>query len=179
MKTSTALLVGCCFVGSVVLTMGQAGGLRESVSPSPDAQRLIGTWQLVSFESTDQETQRVRGTKPIGLLVYDSTGQMAAQIMPDRNRRRFTGPVSGVFAGPRPTAEEALDAITGYAAYFGTYVVDDRTRTVTHRRLGNLNPGALGDFPRRYAFAAGDRLVLSPLDNPDLRTAQLTWERVK
>ena len=145
MKASGALLVGCFFVGSVVLTTGQAG-LRQSVSRSPDAQRLIGTWRLVSFGSSDQEMQRARGTKPIGLLMYDDTGHMAAQITPDRDRRRFTGPVSRVFAGARPTAEEALDAITGYTAYFGTYVVDDRTRTVTHRRLGNLNPGALGDF---------------------------------
>ena len=43
---------------------------------------------------------------------------MVVQISPDRPRRRFTG--------PQPTPDEALDAISGYAAYFGTYTVDER-----------------------------------------------------
>jgi hypothetical protein len=104
---------------------------------------------------------------------------MAAQIMPDRARRKFTGLPSPVFAGPQPTADEALDAIFGYTAYFGTYSIDERARTVTHRRLGNLDPGALGDFVRRYEFATEDRLILTPLDSANLRTVRVTVERLK
>ena len=41
---------------------------------TPDAKRFIGTWRLVSDVST-------------GLMYYDSLGNMAAQVMPNRVRR--------------------------------------------------------------------------------------------
>ena len=175
---SARVLTACSIVAVVfVATTGGAG------SPSPSnprvAKRLIGTWQLVSFESNDQENPRVRGAHPTGLISYDATGHMAVQIMPDRARQRFTGAQSPVFAGPQPTPEEALDAVSGYTAYFGTYVIDERTSSVTHHRLGNIDPGALGDFVRRYAFATDDRLILTPVENQSLRIIRTIWERLK
>jgi Lipocalin-like domain len=178
MKSVHRFFPSCFLVVALVLTAAPGGVQSQSAPRSGDAQRLIGTWRLASYESTDQESMRTRGAQPIGLLFYDGTGHMAAQIMPDRARRRFTGPVSPIFAGPQPTADEALDAVKGYAAYFGTYTVDEQSRTVTHHRLANLNPGALGDFVRRYEFAGDDRMTLIPLDSPNLRTARLTWARV-
>ncbi len=141
------------------------------------AARLVGTWKLVQYESTAEDNRQYRGERPIGVLYYDRAGNMAVQIAPDRTRRRFTGPPSGLFSGPRPTLDEAFDAIAGYAAYFGTYTVDERARTVTHHRIANLNPGGLGDFVRRYEFPTDDRLVLTPLEQTDLRAVRLTWER--
>ena len=102
-----------------------------------------------------------------GLIYYDETGHMAVQIMPDRLRPKY--------AGAEPTPDEAKAAITGYTAYFGTYTIDERTHTVTHHRLGNINPGALGDFVRRYEFASSDRLILRRIES----TNELTWERIK
>jgi len=158
---------------------GAAGLLAQSAPASPDSKRLIGTWRLIGYESSDPEARQVRGPAPTGLLYYDNTGHMAVQIAPDRVRRPFTGPASGIFTGPRPTPAEALDAISGYGAYFGTYSVDERARTVTHKRLGNLNPAALGDFVRRYEFRNGDELVLVPLDRTDLRSVRLSWKLLK
>jgi hypothetical protein len=65
--------------------------------------------------------------------------------------------------------------LAGYTAYFGTYTIDEAARTVTHHRTGNLNPGGLGDFVRRYEFVTEDRLILRPLES----TNALTWERLK
>ena len=130
-----------------------------------DAKRLIGTWRLVMIAGSALE--QYRGEKPTGLLNYDATGHMAVQIMPDRNRSRYSGAL--------PTGEEARDALLGYAAYFGTYVVDEKNRTITHQRTGNINPGGLGDFVRRYEFISDDKIVLSPIES----NAGLTWERVK
>ncbi len=87
--------------------------------------------------------------------------------MPDRARPKY--------AGRQPTPDEAKAAITGYIAYFGTFTVDEKARTVTHHRTGNINPGGLGDFVRRYEFAPGDRLILRPMENMNA----LTWERLK
>jgi hypothetical protein len=95
---------------------------------------------------------------------------MSAQIVPDRRRPRFSG--------AQPTPEEAQAALIGYAAYFGTYSVDERARTVTHHREGNINPGGVGDFVRRYEFLAEDRVALMPVE-PDNLSRRLVWERVK
>jgi hypothetical protein len=95
---------------------------------------------------------------------------MAVQIVPDRRRPRFSG--------AQPTPEEAQAALIGYAAYFGTYRIDERARTVTHHREGNINPGGLGDFVRRYEFLADDTLALMPVENEN-PSRRLVWQRVK
>jgi hypothetical protein len=149
------LTAGLC-VGTGV---GDASG--QSASQGDAAKRLIGTWRLVSHSNPD------RGPRPTGLIYYDANGYMAAQIMFDRPRPKY--------AGTSPTPDEAKAAITGYTAYFGTYTINEQARTVTHHRTGNLNPGALGDFVRRYEFVSNDRVILSPLESKNV----LTWERVK
>lgn len=171
------LVASCCACALVALAVVRTD--TQTAAPTGAAARLIGTWQLVSYESSDSESKQFRGPKPIGLIYYDRTGHMAVQIAPDRARRRFTGPQAGVFTGPQPTPDEALDAISGYAAYFGTYTVDERAQTVTHKRIGNINPGGVGDFVRRYEFLTGDRLALVPQERTDLRAVRLTWERLK
>jgi len=171
--------IGFCVVAVLTTCVSRtvATAQAPSQSPSRTAARFIGTWALVKYESNTAENRDGRGDNPVGLIYYDRTGHMAVQIAPDRMRRRFSGPASGLFSGPRPTAEEALDAISGYAAYFGTYAVDERAQTVTHTRIANLNPGGLGDFVRRYEFPTEDRLVLTPLERTELRAVRLTWER--
>ena len=130
------------------------------------AKRLIGTWRLVSI-TRNGKTDPNRGPHPAGLIYYDSSGHMAVQIMPDRVRPKY--------AGSEPTPDEAKAAITGYTAYFGTYTIDESARTVTHHRMGNINPDSPIDVVRRYEFASGDRLILRPVENQD----ELTWQRIK
>jgi len=143
-------------------------GFSPPAENGEDAKRFVGTWRLVSIESTPPDP--MRGANPIGLIYYDTTGNMAAQIMPDRDRPKWK-------QGEPPTPEQAKEAITGYTAYFGTYTVDEKASTVSHHRKGSLVPGAVGvDAVRRYEFAPGDRLILTPVDNPSLH---LTWERVR
>ena len=178
MMTLRPFVVGCCACALAALAVTRTE-TQTSPRTSSAASRLIGTWALVSYESSDTESRQYRGAKPAGLLYYDRTGHMAVQISPDRARRRFTGPQAGVFTGPRPTPDEALDAISGYAAYFGTYTVDERAQTVAHKRVGNINPGGVGDFVRRFEFPTEDRLVLVPQERTDLRAVLLTWERLK
>jgi hypothetical protein len=144
---------------------GGAGG--RSSAKSDIVQRFIGTWRLISIESNGQPDPR-RGPHPTGLIHYDGTGHMAVQIMPDRSLRPK-------FAGVEPTPEEARAALSGYSAYFGTYSIDETAATVTHHREGNINPGGLGDFVRRYQFEGDDRVILMPRENQN----RLTWERVK
>ncbi len=144
---------------SLVVILSAQVGLRNAGGQTPpaseDAKRFVGTWRIVSDTQT-------------GLMYYDALGNMAAQVMPRRARPKY--------AGAQPTPDEAKEALNGYLAYFGTYTVDDRAHTIAHHRLGNINPGQIGDDAvRAYQFASADRLVLTPAGS----TNQIIWERLK
>src|SRR5262249_9215832 len=110
---------GAAALAVVLLAAPVTGG---QTVPARDTLRFFGTWRLVSDTQT-------------GMMIYDSLGNMAAQVMPNRARRQY--------AAADPTPEEAQDAITGYLAYFGTYSVDEQAHIITHHRTGNINPGRL------------------------------------
>ncbi len=142
-------------------------GFSPAAENGEDAKRFVGTWKLVSFESA--ESNPLRDGHPIGLIHYDAAGNMSVQIMPDRDRPKWK-------QGESPTPEQAKEAITGYVAYFGTYTVDEKARTVSHHRKGTINAGGVGvDLVRQYELT-GDRLILTPVDTP---STHLTWERVR
>jgi hypothetical protein len=144
-----------CLIALLITQAGARSTSAQTAPASDDAKRFIGTWRLISATST-------------GLMYYDILGNMAAQVMPSRVRPKY--------AGAQPTPDEAKEAITGYLAYFGTYTVDERTHTITHHRKANINPGQVGDDAvRRYEFAPGDRVILTPVDSGN----QIVWERAK
>ena len=159
-------IAGLILLLTLITWIVAASGIGLMRPSSDTAKRLIGTWRLVSI-TRNGKTDPNRGPHPTGLIYYDSIGHMAVQIMPDRVRPKY--------AGSEPTPDEAKAAITGYTAYFGTYTIDESARTVTHHRMGNINPGSPIDVVRRYEFASGDRLILRPVENQD----ELTWERIK
>ena len=151
----------------VVMSITRLGCDSASGQTADDAaKRFVGMWRLVSI-TTSGQVNPDRGRHPTGFIVYDRSGNMAVQIMPDRNRPKY--------AGAQPTPEEAKAALTGYTAYFGTYTVDVQAGTVTHYRKGNINPGAITDVVRRYEFVGDNRVILNPVENP---ANKLTWERV-
>jgi hypothetical protein len=154
-------------IALAVLCTTSAASLPAQGGGRSAAARLVGTWRLVSFQS-DSQTMASRGQRPTGLLIYDATGHMAVQIQPDRRRASWPQRLL-------PAPAQALDAVNGYAAYFGTYTVDEKAHTVTHHREGALNFDVV-DYVRRYDFDAKGQLVLLPVDRPE---NQLVWERVK
>jgi hypothetical protein len=127
-------------------------------------QRLIGSWRHIG-STTNGKPRAERGSAPTGIIIYDAHGHMACQVAPDREVTK---------AGDKPTGEEARAALDGYIAYFGTYTVDERARTVTHHRQGSVQPGDKGDVVRGYEFV-GDRLILRPIGT----TTEVIWERIK
>jgi len=143
------------------------GGAESQARSQQEARKpFVGTWRLISIAGGANTSNR--GATPTGVIYYDATGHMAAQIQPDRERPRWTG---------TPAPEQAYERMRGYTAYFGTYTIDAQAGTVTHHRQGMLDPGAV-DFVRKFEFAPGDRLILTPVGgaNPP---ARLTWERIK
>jgi hypothetical protein len=132
MRVAAAGLVVCAALLGITRLTAQ-----QSKSQAELRKSFVGTWRLVSIEGG--LTQTNRGQKPTGVIYYDASGNMAAQIMPDRPRPKWTG---------APTQEQALEAFRGYTAYFGTYTIDEKAGTVTHHRQGSLDGGAV-DFVRK------------------------------
>lgn len=152
MRMATSLRLASVAVLLMLAASARSSGAQAVAGE--DAKRFVGTWRLIS------DTQ-------VGIMIYDSFGNMAAQVMPTRARPAF--------AGAQPTPDEAKAALTGYLAYFGTYTVDEGAHTVAHHRKGSLNPGQIGeDAVRKYQFD-GDRLLLFPVPAGN----QITWDRAK
>jgi Lipocalin-like domain len=128
------------------------------------AKRFFGVWRYVG-STVDGKPVPGRGANPKGIIYYDPSGHMVVQVAPDTERKR---------AGSTPTPDEAQAALAGYVAYFGTYSIDERARTVTHHRQGSVQPGDVADLVRGYEFA-GDRLILRPPGT----THEVVWERIK
>ena len=136
-----------------------------------DAEKFVGTWTLVAIESRDKSGNWVPandsvGFDPIGYISYDAYGNMSVQIM-KRNRPKFgTNDVQEV------APEKVKAAFLAYAAYFGTYKVDDVERSVTHHRIGHRFPDEVGTVVKRHYIFDGDTVTLMPSSERRLR-----WKR--
>src|SRR5436853_3487283 len=92
MRKMVAFAVGLFALGAIAyLAFPSAFG--QTMSHDEVARRFMGMWRLVSAPSP------TRGQNPTGFIVYDKSGNMAAQLMPDWPRPKFS-------ATP-PTPEEA------------------------------------------------------------------------
>lgn len=139
---------------------------------APDvATRFIGHWRLVKFETIDEKG--VAGTAEYdgGRIMYDSAGNMSAQLMRS-NRGKLSAP---------STESERAAAYATYTAYYGKYTIDSSAGTVTHHVEGSANPNWVKtDLVRWYAFSSdGQQLMLSIKNAEGRVTGTLTWERMK
>ena len=169
-------------VAATVMFLPTQLGVRAAVVPASVAQasmsddaKFVGTYRLITTEVKDtasDEWVQNPSFNSIGYITYADTGHMGVHIMP-RNRT--------MFAGNQPTPEEVLEAMRGYAAYFGSFTVDDKDQFVVHHRLGQINPGGMVDAKRFYDFE-GDRLVLTPEPRDgsgrEQAVRRLVWERL-
>lgn len=146
------------------------------------ASQLIGTWRLLSRETTTSSGERIEdpglGARPMGYLIYDNTGHVAVQLMRE-NRAASEMENCG---SRRTKGQNNVSIFCGYDAYFGTYTLDETRGAVTHHLEGALSPDDVGKDVRRSFVISDDRLTItfsttSAAGLPVKRT--LVWERVK
>ena len=149
---------------------------RNTASAGTMKDRFVGTWKLISIDRRDIKGEllprpvapAVGSADPIGFIIYDPAGYMAVTIMPSGRQK---------YAGTQPTPEEAAAAVAGYAAYHGTFSVNEAEGFVTHHVQGSLNPNT-GSDQRRFFEMSGNRLTLRPPPSSTGVQSRLTWERV-
>ena len=138
---------------------------------------LVGTWKLISYEDrpAGAPTEYPYGAKPVGLLIYDSSGHMAIQIMKTPPQKVASGNEYHL------TPQEKIALVDGYVAYFGTYEVDWTKHVVTVTAQGDLYSVYIGAREERPFVLEGDRLTLVPRWEQDGKSIQgiRVFERVK
>ncbi len=143
----------------------------------PDAQgsavreRLVGSWDLVSFESIAADGTRRPGAYDRGQISYHASGHMSAHLMNSANK-----------AAQTPQTDEArAAAYRRYLGYYGPFVVDEAKGIVTHIVDGSSNPSWVGSRQVRYYELTPDnqQLTLSVKDATGRTTGTLIWTRSK
>ena len=119
--------------------------VKASSSAAPALKvAVIGTWKLdsraVRQADGSESIAPSYGPNPVGYITYDSVGHMSIQQMrPNRPKK---------------------DTMDGYEAYFGTYIVDEQKKTVTHHIEGDLLAERVGKDFQRDLEIKGDELML-------------------
>jgi hypothetical protein len=127
--------------------------------------KLVGSWDLVKYESFDQNGNPGGATYDAGRIMYDERGHMSAQLS-RKGRPRVTR---------QSSSDDRLAAAAGYLAYYGTYEVDTSKQIVTHHVIGSTLTSWEGtDLIRSYEFAADGTLVLT-VKTGDRVSAKLSW----
>jgi Lipocalin-like domain len=137
-------VLGLAFFSSIAIA--QQNSLKE---------QLVGTWTLVSCESTSPNgAKQPYCINPNGLLILDAGGRYA-QVIAARSRSKLS---SGNRA--EVPAEQFKAAAMGMVANFGTWSVNDADKTMTSHYDGALFPNVEGADFKYSVSLAGDELKL-------------------
>ena len=147
-----------------VVAWTTAAGAQQGV-----AQRLVGAWELVSYEIIAADGTRRPGNYDRGQITYDAAGRMSAHLMHSSNK-----------ADQAPQTDEArAAAFRRYLGYYGPFVVDEGKSSVTHIVDGSSNPSWVGSRQLRYYELSADnaQLTLMLKDANGRVTQSLVWQR--
>jgi hypothetical protein len=168
-------------LASTPFLLHTGAGAQSAAAPKPTAaktsaksvkDRFVGAWKLVNIETRNAKGDVVPpaggAVNRTGYIIYDAAGYVAVSILPVTRKTN---------AGAQITADEAKAAISGYAAYFGTFTPDEAGGFVIHHLEGSLNPGMAADQKRFFEFS-GDKLTLQPPPAANGNKTKLTWQRM-
>jgi hypothetical protein len=134
--------------------------MSQATSPGSDRERLIGAWHLVHIDSPRADGKPSDTSQPIGMLIYTRDGHISVQLM-----------------YPKSASSLSNEYVrSGYEASFGSFTIDERTRTLTHHVQGSVTGDLLvgKDLPRRYTLTEDGRLIIRSA-NPEEHWS-VTWQ---
>ena len=153
MKRRTTLIMALLCL-TVALPAGNAVGQQKTLKD-----QLVGAWTYVSTEFTSSDgTKRPSpfGANPKGLLILDASGRFAdIEMRPDRPKFKGSPPY-------RETASAEVwgEAAKGIAVNFGTWSVDEASKTLIQHWEGALFPNNEGFETKNAISLTGDELKL-------------------
>jgi hypothetical protein len=137
--------------------------------------KIVGTWKLVSWIFRNEKNEPVNffGDNPSGILMYDRSGYMNAQLMKPGRSNFVSESLS------EGTLQEIQQAYLSYAAYWGKYY-EKTPGEIIHIVEGSLFPNWIGHEEIRYGKFDGEHLILS---TPPIKAQgkeivfHVTWKR--
>jgi len=186
MRKSKAAFILAAVLAIACLTAWARTGAFAKTSAHPDVrEQLAGSWSLVSRVSTlaNGEVLPDRGlaATPKGLLIYDRTGHVAAQLS-RQGRTVEMIPAECPEAAKIRGTNDTVQSVLGYDAYFGTFTVNEKQGFVVHHVESALFPGDVGKDIKRNFSLSGDTLKLNfntTTADGTAVTRTLVWERIK
>jgi Lipocalin-like domain len=171
----------------IIILTSCAGAAAFGGHQGTAAERLAGVWDLVSYEDhrPNGEVLYGWGQHPSGVLTYSPNGRMTVQFMREPRATFAAGRVWGRDNQQllsNATTAEIRAAYVGYYAYFGTYDVDERARTVTHHITSSLRSHEVGaDNVRSFELSGNQlRLRLTVVsDDGEERRRLIVWRRAE
>jgi Lipocalin-like domain len=124
----------------LVLLPGSAQSQQKSLKD-----QLVGTWTLASWERTNPDGSKVHafGTNPKGINMFSADGRFALIYM------RSELPKLASNDRLQSTPQEAKSIVDGSIAYYGTYSVDEASKTITLNIESTTFPNQLGRPQKR------------------------------
>ena len=165
---------------TVISALSLAPFAHAASRSGAERKKFIGVWKLVSGVAKHDVTGAVRypwGEKPVGRLSYDEAGRVFAQLM-NPSRRSVGGAANRGSASAigSASAEDMREMLTGFNAYFGTFDIDEPSKTVIHHVQSALIPSWVGtDQRRKYEFSSKDELII--LNTASQEAYRLVWQR--
>jgi hypothetical protein len=138
-------------------------------------EQVTGAWTVVSTEQTDADGKKhqVFGANPKGILVLHPSGQYVQIIVrPGVEKFKANSRIKG-------TPEENTAAMLATTANFGTWTVDEASKTITVRIEGGLYPNQVGTDSKRTVSVSGDEMKIgNPTTGSGMR-AENVWKRAE
>lgn len=175
---SVIMLINGCAEFNHGLDKGKADATegRSHSMIKEASHELVGSWKLVSFYSQDAsgKVSSPFGKNASGRIIYEPSGRMAVQLM-NPDRRKFS---SGDVLVSSET--ELREAFGGYTAYYGTYSVNLKEKTIVHHIEAALRPDWAGtDQSRQFEYDGKYLTLKGPLLLGGVQgIVSLVWERL-
>ena len=140
-------------------------------------EQLVGTWALVSAETTNKDGSKVHsfGPNPKGMVIFAADGRyvqvnISAALPKFASGNRMTG-----------SAEENKAVVQGSIAYYGTWSVDEATKLVSQHVDANTYALHTGTAYKRpiSTLTADDLVFTNPGSSAGGGSTVLTFKRVK
>jgi hypothetical protein len=138
---------------------------------------LPGTWRLLIADTVNPENTQAPlfGPNPWGSLIITPNGRFSLQII------RYNRPKFVANDRLKGTADENKAAIQGMFTEFGTWTLDEPSKTLTFRVEASSYPN-LDETTQKYTIAAlnPNDVLTYTVPNPATGTLPLTvaWKRV-
>jgi len=136
-------------------------------------EQLVGTWTFISSTGKNADGSPVWGANPKGILIFTDNGRYSSHIVrADVQKFAAKNRLQG-------TPDENKAAVHGSIANFGTYTVNEATKSFTVRFEASTYPNNTGIEQTRPFTITGDELkVINPASSAGGQT-ELIYKRAK